>query len=401
MGLINRFAKAADRILMSVMGIMVFLMLLISGYFLYDTVYTGRNAYISRELLQYKPTEEMKTGSEINGFDDLMIINKDAVAWLTIYDTNINYPVVIGSDNYEYANKDIYGKSSLTGTIYVSADNDRLFRDNYTIIYGHHMDNGGMFGDLEKYYDTEFFESHTDGFLQTMAGDYRLTIFAIMVTDAYDNDIYFSDYNNEEDNVRLWQRIQSDSLYLSDSYRDADFSRVNKLIVLSTCEDATTFGRIVLFADAAPGEGRPGYDDTAGLLTAKGQGKNDDFALLNLICLLLNIYIVVPVMFVRTKYRQIPYASDMSEKLAGESDDISRDMKRFVKKAKTGLILEIVCGVIALCIFIRTESITAPMVLRDDKTFIMILLLLSGYIIDYICFRYRGERPSGRADEGD
>ena len=40
-----------------------------------------------------------------------------------------------------------------------------IFSDCYNLLYGHHMDNGGMFGDLDKYKDADFFDGHITGTL--------------------------------------------------------------------------------------------------------------------------------------------------------------------------------------------------------------------------------------------
>ena len=90
----------------------------------------------------------------------------------------------------EYAGKDIYGKSSLTGSVYLSSLNKKNFGDNYNIVYGHHMDNGAMFGDIDKYVDIDFFLSHRKGELLTPEKSYELTVFACMKTNAYESEIY-------------------------------------------------------------------------------------------------------------------------------------------------------------------------------------------------------------------
>lgn len=51
----------------------------------------------------------------------------------------------------EYINKDVYGEFSLSGSIFLSCMNKKDFSDNYNLVYGHHMANGGMFGDVVSF----------------------------------------------------------------------------------------------------------------------------------------------------------------------------------------------------------------------------------------------------------
>ena len=115
---------------------------------LWDMYRTEIRAFASYDLLQYRPNVEE---NEPPYLDDLILINPDTRAWLTIYGTNIDYPVMQGKDDMEYLNKDVYGKFSITGSIYESYKYPKDFSAPYTLIYGHHMANGSMFGDIEKF----------------------------------------------------------------------------------------------------------------------------------------------------------------------------------------------------------------------------------------------------------
>ncbi len=49
------------------------------------------------------------------------------------------------------------GASPWRGSIFLDSRCDNTFHDAYALVYGHHMDNGRMFGDLDKYKDGKFF----------------------------------------------------------------------------------------------------------------------------------------------------------------------------------------------------------------------------------------------------
>lgn len=78
-------------------------------------------------------------------------MNPDVCGWLTLDHTKIDYPVVQGTDNFEYLEKDVLGNPSVAGSIFLDAKSDRNFHDFYTVIMGHHMQGRKMFGVLFIY----------------------------------------------------------------------------------------------------------------------------------------------------------------------------------------------------------------------------------------------------------
>ena len=174
------------KILTVVTTVVVFGMLAYSGFVLYDMVYTNRAAFSSWDLTKYRPSLEEEPPS----FEEMQEINKDSCAWIIMPGTHIDYPVVQGKDDLEYAMKDMYGKNSLTGSIYLSVVNSKDFTDSFNLLYGHYMDNGAMFGDVDKFDDGGYFKSHQNGYLITTEGTYDLHVFARLSVDAYDSRFY-------------------------------------------------------------------------------------------------------------------------------------------------------------------------------------------------------------------
>ena len=104
-------AKAGNRLLGIVAGLLILVMLLYGAYSLWDTAMVYAGAFLDDDLLRYKPTGE---GEDNPTLDELMKINPDVCGWITIDDTHIDYPVVQGEDDMEYINKDVYGEFSLS-----------------------------------------------------------------------------------------------------------------------------------------------------------------------------------------------------------------------------------------------------------------------------------------------
>ena len=135
-------------------------LLLFSGYALWSNNSVFRSAEdVFNDLLLLKP--EVAGGDSPvlgEGLDELRQINPDIRAWLTVDNTGIDYPVVQGADNLYYMSRDVFGESSLAGSIFLDSRNSPDLSDRYFIIYGHHMEKGLMFGDLDKFLDPAFFE---------------------------------------------------------------------------------------------------------------------------------------------------------------------------------------------------------------------------------------------------
>ena len=243
--------RAGNGLVSLLSGLLAAVLIIYSGYALYDsfaTEYRALNA--NRDLMKYKPDTESAGGTPNKGMGALSSVNEDYRAWLTINGTTIDYPIVQGLDDVYYASHDVYRNVSLSGAIYLAAANNRGFTDSYNLIYGHHMDNGAMFGSLDKFKDSAYFRNHQKGVLVTESGTYDLTLFAVATTDAYEKQIYT--VGNRSPKVISFLTGSRDrdagvgtKVLIYDEQAAAD---AGKIVVLSTCADASTNGRLVVFA---------------------------------------------------------------------------------------------------------------------------------------------------------
>ena len=158
----------------------------------------------------------------------------------------------------------------------------------------------------------------------------------------------------------------------------------------------------------------PADDPSKINLQAVGHLSNEShWAFLNLICVLLTFLIWLPFFYLRRKYRQLKYAKRTSSDIDGILDkqkdeltdeenerfsDYSKKLKRFRRKIHLGIIAEFLITVAAVIVFLFTENITKPMVIRDKWTWLMLLIGYLSLLIDFICFRYRGKRVT-RTDQ--
>ncbi len=255
-------------------GLLASALILYSGYVLYDTFYVQNQAYSAWDVLrEYKPDLSDIDNDKVpqETWEAMQEIIKNYRAWITVYDTTIDYPVVQGEDDVYYAHNDIYGDPSLTGAIYLATANSYDFGDNYNVIYGHHMDNGAMFGALDEFKNDDFFNEHREGILVTKDKIYDFKIFGVLGTDAYENKVY---------NIGGDRKIKDIVEFIKDNaiqYDEETAGKASKILALSTCVSALTDGRLVVFAalEGHPGEERNYINPTDNTDNPKDAGPAD------------------------------------------------------------------------------------------------------------------------------
>lgn len=116
-------------------------------------------------------------------FEKLSKENKDIIAWIFCQDTPINYAVVYRNDDNEYyLNHLLNGEYNEKGTIFVDKRNKTPFEEWNTILYGHNMKDGSMFGCIDEYGEQKFYEAHPVMYLITPEKDYKIEICSSFLT---------------------------------------------------------------------------------------------------------------------------------------------------------------------------------------------------------------------------
>jgi len=109
-------------------------------------------------------------------FAALKAINPDSAAWLYCPGTVIDYPVMRAANYSYYLNHLPDGTSNANGTLFIDYNCAQDFSDELTIIYGHHMKSGRMFGSLVEYKKQAYFDEHPYMYLYTERGNYRIDL---------------------------------------------------------------------------------------------------------------------------------------------------------------------------------------------------------------------------------
>ncbi|MBO4927632.1 MAG: class B sortase [Clostridiales bacterium] len=381
--------KIANSILSGVATVTSISIMAFSGYMIYESQYIQNRAF-GAQSMSYKPDVQQETVS----VDALMANIPDAVGWITIDGTHIDYPIVQGPDDLYYASRDVNKDPSLTGAIYMQAKNQYDFSESYNLLYGHHMDNGAMFGDLSKYIDTGYFDSHLTGTLITSKEVYEIEVLSLVGTDAYEPATYsITSLDWEGYTQAILQNDNIETINSNKSVTSAD-----KFLVLSTCEGVSTDGRILLICKLSPTKKSvepvptitpaPSDDGTPTPTPSKGTGalvKTGDagdgagWALLNLCCLILTITTILPYIL--------------------ESNTWGDDKKKAILRNYAGPVANVILAIMAAIIFILYENMRDPMVMKDKYTPWMLIILGIALISEEYCSRRKKKKEKMEGEE--
>ncbi len=206
----------------------------------------AKQAETEAVIIETETEEETETETEEvqNAFDipeknldwtSLYAENKDIYAWIYIPGTQVDYPVLQStSDDTYYLNHNIDGSYGKPGCIYTEKINSKDFTNYNTVLYGHNMKNGEMFGCLHDYEDKTFFDENPYVYVYTEEKTYVYEIFAaytatnahILNTNDFSTQEGFADYlDNVVYNKALAGNFRNDTRVTSD----------NRIITLSTC----------------------------------------------------------------------------------------------------------------------------------------------------------------------
>lgn len=233
---------------------LLIVILAISSYFFIKQVLENRNLDKQYEDIQDIVTTEIINNNtedkkEIIDLNELYKINNDLVGWIKIDGTRIDYPVMQNEDYY--LRRNIYKNYSYYGTPYLAKYCDIKNSDNL-VIYGHHIKNNAMFGELENYKKKSFYNNHKYIKFYTLENELTIEhvyeVIATFKTVVYsDNGFKYYSFNNAKnsqdfnDYVSMCKQLQFYETGKTANYGD-------KLITISTCEYSRKNGRIVVVA---------------------------------------------------------------------------------------------------------------------------------------------------------
>lgn len=170
-------------------------------------------------------------------FEKLWKESEDIYAWLDIPDTQISYPILQNEeDDTYYLRRNAKGESDVNGVLYTEATyNSKDFSDPLTVVYGHNMKSGLMFGTLQAMYSSrELLDEHSEIIIYMPDREMHYKVFAAV---PFDNRhiLYNYDMSDERTFRLFFQEILSvrslEAVFAEDIFVQSD----EKVVILSTC----------------------------------------------------------------------------------------------------------------------------------------------------------------------
>lgn len=192
-----------------------------------------------------KTTKEGETEAETEtttepfewNYDSLLAINGESVGW--IRDGGIiNYPIVHCTNedgNSKYLYTLIDGTPNDCGTLFVDKNIPTGLTGNYSIVYGHNMNDHSMFGSLLGYQDSSYYQSKPEMDVYIGYDHYVYKVFAAFTTEVT-SFVYTYSLDDEESFNNFVYNARSCNEYTMYT-GDITFG-VNNIITLSTCISA-------------------------------------------------------------------------------------------------------------------------------------------------------------------
>ena len=181
-------------------------------------------------------TEEIVYCDKVYDFEQLQEQNEDIYAWIVVPGTQVDYPVLQSeTDNY-YLDYNLDHSKGYPGCIYTNKCNQKdFFTDYNTILYGHNMKNGSMFGSIHSFEDETFFDEHPYIYVYTESKRLTYEIYeAAKFTDVYIPSEYV--ISNKSDRDRFLEdvkkTVQDNELHVRE---EITIGEEDRLITLSTC----------------------------------------------------------------------------------------------------------------------------------------------------------------------
>ena len=203
-----------------------------------------------KELQAYiraaEPDEDAEeaAGDHVVDFKGLMEINPDCIGWIRFENPDISYPIVQADNNRYYLRRTFEGRYATAGTIFADYRNASDFSDRNTLIYGHHMKNQSMFGQLDRYLDPKFWEENKSFYIYTPEYTCRYEIFSCHVAALDDTESFSVGFTSDETYREYLDYVTEKAVYDT----DIDVTDDQSIVTLVTCSSGGERNRLLIHA---------------------------------------------------------------------------------------------------------------------------------------------------------
>lgn len=204
----------------------------------YAKIYAGTEQELEQVQQLYEETHDLQEPqSQLiqPRFEKLQqTINENIIGWISVPNSQLNNPVMYSGDNDYYLHHNYLDEESRAGSIFMDFRNDVEELGRHTILYGHVMRNGSMFGELAKFAEQSYADEHSVITFSTLYENYELQVFAAYETTT---DFYYIETNFTDDVAfnQFLTEIQRRSVITM----PIDVVATDQILTLSTCTTST------------------------------------------------------------------------------------------------------------------------------------------------------------------
>lgn len=169
-------------------------------------------------------------------------MSPNAIGWIQIPAITRSYPIAQCDNNSYYLTHTFTGEENSAGCIFMDARNYSDFSDHNTIIYGHNMYNGTMFGMLNRFEKKDFYDTNNTNFYITTSNGVRAYQIAAVLLVPSDSIIYRIEFDKDVSFSDLLTLIKDNSLYQT----GVTLLPTDYIVTLSTCTSDSGTRRVVV-----------------------------------------------------------------------------------------------------------------------------------------------------------
>jgi sortase B len=187
----------------------------------------------STDIIQ--PTESTAYVSPVD-FEQLKATNPDIVAWLYMTTPYISQPILMNEDDTFYLTHGPTAQYDRNGSLFIENKwNNPNFEDTVSIIYGHRMSDGQMFGNLQASY--EDVDLVTDPQYVVIYLKDSSKTYNIIATIPWDPNhiLFYNDFSTESGYDEFFDEVFSLSGDGVNLVTDEKPKFGDKILILSTC----------------------------------------------------------------------------------------------------------------------------------------------------------------------
>ncbi len=234
--------------------IIVCIIVSIFGYIIYNNYQSeikvdNINSDIKEILDNETSTEETNVIEQDLSYEKLKEINSDIVGWITLKDTEVDYPVVKSVNNNYYLRHNFYKEKDFNGWVFMDYRNNPNLEDDNTIIYGHNrFTSNVMFGTLQRLRKKNWFSDDEERnyiTFNTLTNSHKWQIFSVYSIKVT-SDYLTTNFATAEEKLQFIKLIKD----RSEIKFDVEVNENSKLLTLSTCLDNNR--RLVVHAILLP-----------------------------------------------------------------------------------------------------------------------------------------------------